>query len=119
MHEYSLIRALIGQVDQALRDHAGDEALCEVRVELGPWLCAEPALLQTAFRGLAAARWPQATLHIEQPPALAHCPACRCDVELPGLAHACPRCGAVEIELRSGDQFVLTELVLGAVESET
>jgi len=110
MHEYSLVRALLGQVERSLEDPCARGVLREVHVEVGPWLCVEPELLQSAFRDLCQSRWPEAELLVEQPLAVAYCSRCHSSVDLPGLSLCCPSCGATEIQLQKGDQFVLTEL---------
>ena len=85
MHEQSLVRNLLRQVDQIRRENDA-ERVVEVRVEMGPLSGVEPSLLASAFDQLGCEDTVKsASLVIEQVELLAECGSCSEQFEVRGL----------------------------------
>ena len=68
MHEFSLVRSLLEQVDRLVIEQGGRAAV-EVRVEIGPLSGVEPLLVKAAFTQLNG----DATLIIDEVPLTTRC----------------------------------------------
>ncbi len=108
MHEYSIVSALIDQVDELA---AGREATAVHRLEvrIGELSGVEIELLETAFdlfreRTICAG----ATLEVRPVPARWACPRCDCQVTR-GAVLRCPDC-AVPARLVEGDEIILDRI---------
>jgi hydrogenase nickel incorporation protein HypA/HybF len=110
MHEYSIVQALLGQIEAAAAVH-GATGVARVRVALGELSGVEPDLLVTAFATFRECTVAEgAELEIRAVPALWSCPAC--GAALPRGAP--PRCPACErpARLSAGDEIVLEQMEL-------
>ncbi|MFO7593119.1 MAG: hydrogenase maturation nickel metallochaperone HypA [Pseudomonadota bacterium] len=112
MHELSLCRGLLQQVDAIAAEHRA-EAISRVTLRIGPLAGVEIPLLKNAFhvarQNTVAAN---AALSVEAAPLRIYCT--RCDKE-----HAaeisdlrCPACASVETRLISGDELLLVSVSL-------
>lgn len=107
MHEFSLCRALLGQLERLALDR-GVTQVVGVTLRVGPLSGAEPALLQDAFPLASQGSLAEgAKLIIETVPVLVHCPACQADSEASPNDLRCRRCGAAKTQLRGGDELML------------
>lgn len=107
MHEYSLVQALVDDVERQVRDRAG--AVRRVRVRVGTLSGVDPDLLATAydtFRPHTVCA--EATLELVRVPARWACPQCRRQIEA-GERLQC--CGG-PARLVQGDDLVLEQLEL-------
>lgn len=110
MHEYSIVSALIDEVEARARE-AGATRVALVRVRLGAQSGVDARLLATAFdtfneRGVCAG----ARLELEEVPARWACPRCGAE-PAPGGPLRCARCER-PLELMEGDEIVLAHLEL-------
>ncbi len=109
MHEQSLVRNLLSQVDEIRRKHDA-QRVTEVRVGVGPLSGVEPLLLASAFdllkSGTAAA---SAVLIVDEASLLAKCDACDCDFEIEGFRFRCPTCNG-SVKVVSGNQCQLVSV---------
>ena len=106
MHELSLVRSLIRQVESIL-DEEGGQAV-EIEVAIGPLSGVEPLLVQSAFQQLAPdTQLADAVLCIEQTQLLACCRDCPCEFEIHGFLFECPACQSRRVDVTSGDAFRL------------
>ncbi len=120
MHEQSLTKSLLRQVDEIRRRH-GSPRVSEVRVEVGPLSGVEPLLLASAFEQLAPeGAAAGATLVIDEVALLARCKQCRHKFEVVDFVFRCPQCGG-NCQVTDGDtiQLVSVSLVCGAETQET
>lgn len=112
MHELSVCRALIAQVEKAARQH-GAAGVKTVRVRIGPLSGVEPGLLEQAFplasRGTVAEG---AQLAIERPPVRVRCQNCGADSDAAPNRLLCRECGSPRTRLASGDEMLLTGVEL-------
>lgn len=112
MHEYSLVRALLREVDKLLTS-AGDVIVTGVRVQIGPLSGVEPLLLTSAFAKLAAnSSIPQAELNIEEVPLTAVCRECGLECEIADLCFRCPHCQATSLRVTRGDAMLLDNILV-------
>ncbi|WP_097462002.1 hydrogenase maturation nickel metallochaperone HypA/HybF [Mangrovitalea sediminis] len=107
MHEFSLCRALLGQLERLARDQGAAQVI-RVTLRVGPLSGAEPKLLRDAFPLASEGSLAEgAELVIETVPVLVYCPACQTDSEASPNDLRCRRCGAADTQLRGGDELLL------------
>ncbi len=112
MHEFSLVRSLLEQVDRIVVSNHGRTAV-EVRVELGPLSGVEPLLVKEAFTQLvAASHHRDAVLVIDEVPLTARCQSCHTEFELEGFRFLCPNCDSRETSVIRGDKFRLMDVTI-------
>jgi hydrogenase nickel incorporation protein HypA/HybF len=110
MHEYSIVQALMGKIEEQARAH-GAVSVQRVAVRIGELSGVEPDLLQSAFEMVREKTICEAAnLVIQRVPAKWVCRACGGDVAAGGVLR-CPSCG-VPARLAQGDEIVLDQLEL-------
>ncbi|RMF36812.1 MAG: hydrogenase maturation nickel metallochaperone HypA [Planctomycetota bacterium] len=111
MHERSLMKALLAQVD-AIRVQHRAQKVSEVRVEVGPLSGVEPVQLATAFEEMALGT-PCATAAfiIDEVGLLARCLDCHTEFEVVGFEFLCPEC-AGQVQVICGDSLQLISVGL-------
>lgn len=116
MHEQSLVRALLKQVEAVRLEHDG-RTVSEVRVEMGPLSGVEPLLLAAAFEQLVSqSAAAGATLVIDEVPLLAECASCSREFEVQDFVFRCPACGG-SVRVTRGDEFQLVSVSLQSSDS--
>lgn len=111
MHEQSLIKSLLKQVDAVGRKHYAAGVL-EVRIQIGPLSGVEPLLLQSAFDQLAyQSNAAGARLVIEEVPLVAECVSCQQQCEVNAFVFLCPTCGG-NVNVIHGDGVQLVSVTL-------
>jgi len=108
MHEYSIIQALLGQVEHHARQHRAS-AVHRLHVSIGELSGVEVPLLETAYttfreRTVCAG----ADLEVHPVPAVWACPDCAREIPR-GTALRCPDCGC-PARLTRGDEIVLDRI---------
>lgn len=112
MHEISLVRSLLEQVNEIVVSNHGRSAK-EIHVELGPLSGVEPLLVKEAFTQLSANRLHRDTvLVIDEVPLTARCQDCRSEFELSDFRFLCPNCGSRETRILRGDAFRLMSVTI-------
>lgn len=108
MHEYSIVGALVAQVEDEARKHAEPRVL-GVRVRVGELAGVDTGLLRTAWElfrdGTCCA---DAALEVVPEPVRWDCPGCG-DAIANGAVLRCPRCG-LPARLCEGDALVLERI---------
>lgn len=112
MHEASLVKALLRQVEQIATAHGGT-GVETIRIECGPLSGVEPELIDIAF----AQQSPQsicrgAQLVITQVPLKAYCPICDAEIAIENFRFCCPVCNHDRVQITSGDEFLLADVTL-------
>ncbi len=106
MHELSLVRNLIKQVESIVAAEGGNAI--EIEVAIGPLSGVEPLLVQSAFEQLApASQVGGARLRIDQPELRARCRECQQEFAVEGFLFQCPACQGRMVDVTSGDDFRL------------
>jgi hydrogenase nickel incorporation protein HypA/HybF len=112
VHELSLAQAI---AETAVR-HADDRPVTEVHVRIGHLRQVVPDALDFAWTLLVEdSTLEHARLVIDHVPAVISCSGChaRTTLELPILV--CAACGATDVLLESGDEFVIQSIALAEV----
>lgn len=113
MHELSIAIRVIESAEGHLRA-AGGGRVVSIQLRVGRLAGVVPEALQAAVV-MAAQDTPleSTSVEIEEVAVRIWCPACRTEVELPGLVPlACPACGTRSGDVRAGDELELVSLVL-------
>jgi len=112
MHEYSLVRNLLSQVDEIIASHGGG-TLRVVRVQIGPLAGIEPTLIRSVWEQLRCeAGHGACTLELEEVPLVAHCRDCDLDFRPVRFRFHCPHCGSTRTDVVTGDAILLDSIVL-------
>ena len=111
MHELSLVRSMLAQVEQIRLEHGG-LAVDGIHIEVGPLSGVEPLLLQSAFEQVALEYGLSgAVLAIDEVPLTAQCPACGL-VAVEPVCIRCPTCGTDDVRIVSGDEVRLQNVTI-------
>jgi hydrogenase nickel incorporation protein HypA/HybF len=112
MHELSICQSLLEKVERIAAENSATD-VNRVFVAVGPLSGVEPALLARAFEvarlGTIAEH---AALEIETAPAVVWCEACVSETPVAANSLLCGRCGSWQVELKSGDELLLTRVEL-------
>ncbi len=124
MHEMSLIKRLLLQVQEIAREHHSD-FVGEITVELGPLSGVEPELVRIAFEqvvgraeapqvggALARSTTQNATLTIRKVPLVVRCLQCDGESDVNNFIFLCDNCGSGRVRIVSGDAFRLLSVTL-------
>ena len=119
MHEESLIRSLLRQVEELARQHHAI-AVEEIEVEVGPLSGVEPLLLQDAFERLTVEfSWPLVELSVVQVGLDVLCKSCRSESQLQDFHFICLECGSTSLQILRGDAFRLLNVRMQIDDSVT
>lgn len=112
MHEFSMVRSLLGQVLGIAAENGGG-AVKEIRVRCGPLAGVEPLLMMTAFESLRG-QWgmDDAELRIVEEPLVADCRGCGDRFEPVKFRFVCPHCGSPDTLVVCGDRTIIESVEL-------
>lgn len=127
MHEYSLVRALLSQVNAAVVSSEAPPVLSRlpvhgVTVSCGSLSGVEPLLVQQAFDALkqdasnTACDFSRSQLKIEEERLTAECTACDKAFEVQDFMFQCPTCASSSIRVTGGEEFRLLQVEIGDTE---
>ena len=110
MHELSLCNAIADTVT----DHAGDRAVRSVRLRVGHFRQVVPDTLRFCWsariEGTALAG---SELEVVEVPAIVRCAGCGDDTTLDVPVLRCGSCGSRDVELISGEEFLIESIEVG------
>lgn len=107
MHELSLVRSLIRQVETIVANDGGGTP-SEVHVSMGPLSGVEPMLVSSAFDQLApSSRLAGAKLKIDYTPLQAICTQCGESFVVESFCFRCSQCQSPNVRITGGDEFRL------------
>lgn len=107
MHEESLIRSLLHQVEELARQHNATEVV-DIEVEIGPLSGVESLLVRDAFERLKEGfKWPNCSLSISHVGLIVYCHQCAKEFELFDFQFVCTHCGSTSLKILRGDAFRL------------
>lgn len=110
MHEQSLARALLSQIERVAAGQCGLSPRVAL-VEVGPLAGVEPLLLESAFAAIAQERgYSNLELRLTEVRLGLRCLACHQASELEGLGFSCPLCGSQRIQFTQGDGLLLVHV---------
>jgi hydrogenase nickel incorporation protein HypA/HybF len=117
MHEYSLARTLLKQVDEVRRDQRAGRVLA-VKVRIGEFAGVEPELLASAFGNLSAGTaLGGARLEMECVSLAIRCESCGRESKVSHFCFACPNCGSRGVQITCGEELCLESVTLECAES--
>jgi hydrogenase nickel incorporation protein HypA/HybF len=117
MHEMSLVRNLISQVQSIVRDNQAESAE-EVLVEVGPLAGVEIELVKSAFTQLGSeGDQGIGKLTIHSVPLVIRCRDCDGESELNDFVFRCPVCKSGHVQVIRGDEFRLVSITLNETHS--
>ncbi|NIL97321.1 MAG: hypothetical protein GTO53_06965 [Planctomycetales bacterium] len=112
MHERSVVRALLKQVQQ-LQSERCAERVVAVRVSVGAFCGVEADLFQTAFDQLVdESPICGARLELSQVPLEACCDSCQREFPVVNFRFICPHCEGDQIRVVRGEGLVLESVTL-------
>ena len=110
MHELSLCRALIDQLQQQAAV-SGFSRVTQIWLEVGVLAAVVPEAIQFGFEAASHGTLAQgAQLHIIRLPAEAYCRACGVKTDTQQRYQPCPHCGEFQLEVVSGETLSVREL---------
>lgn len=114
MHEYSLARALLRQVEEIVRREGAAVASC-VSVTIGEFSGVDPELLQMAFEDVAQQSLVvNAELLIEKVALEARCENCSNEFAVERFRFVCPKCENGSVKVIRGEEMMLERVTLEA-----
>ena len=112
MHEMSLVEGLLRVVQDEMRTHP-ESHVQTVRVRVGRLRQVEPSMLEFCYE--AAVRETSLAgshLEIQQEEATARCDVCSLQFAVEEHWFECPRCHSSDVRLLTGDEVLLTSIVM-------
>lgn len=112
MHEQSLVKSLLNQVQQLCREN---NAVCVdvVTVEIGPLSGVEPELITSAFEQLAPLHLtPCPRLDIRLIDLAMRCRECTAESAAPAITFRCAVCSSSQVQIIRGDEFRLIDVAM-------
>lgn len=112
MHEYSLVQALLKQVDELQRRHAADRVV-SIQVSVGEFSGVEPDLFRSAYEILIEQTpLSETELQMKCEPLQSHCEACGNDFAIEGFRFECTKCNSHNVTIVSGEGLLLESVTL-------
>jgi hydrogenase nickel incorporation protein HypA/HybF len=112
MHERSLIKALLRQIEDIAARHPGS-SVQSVRVRIGEFSGVEPALLASAFDDLVQdTPFRDASLDLTQVPLEGLCELCGSRFRIERFDFQCVQCGSVRLTLCGGEEMLLESVAM-------
>lgn len=110
MHEYSIVQALMEQVESIADDHNA-EAVSKVTIKIGVMSGVEPHLLEIAFNTFKERTiCDAAELVMNIQPLRVLCIECKMQSELERIQYCCPVCESLNVEVVDGEDMYLMSL---------
>lgn len=110
MHERSLVRSLLRQVQALAAEHAADRVVA-IRVRVGEFSGVEPELLQSAYEELVApTTLCGAEFMVERVPLEATCDQCGKSFAVDNYRFQCPDCGSLKLTICGGEELLLESI---------
>jgi hydrogenase nickel incorporation protein HypA/HybF len=112
MHEHSLVRALLRQVEAIAAEHPGSQ-IKSFRVRIGEFSGVEVDLLASAYDVLVQdTSLRGAVLNVERVPLEAVCDQCGHEFHIERFQFECDKCGCLRLTLRGGEELLLDSVTL-------
>jgi hydrogenase nickel incorporation protein HypA/HybF len=112
MHERSLVRALLRQVQQVADENSASRVL-SIRVRIGEFSGVEPELVASAYIELVRETClNDACLEVERTPLEAVCDQCGYNFRIEQFSFHCARCGSLHLTLSGGEELLLDSVTM-------
>ncbi|MEA3373843.1 MAG: hydrogenase maturation nickel metallochaperone HypA [Campylobacterota bacterium] len=110
MHEYSIVQALLEQIEP-IADENSAEKVTKVIVKIGVMSGVEPHLLEVAFNTFKEKTICEgAEFVMKIQPVTVHCLDCEAHSELDVMHYRCPECESLNIKVTDGEEMFLMTL---------
>ncbi len=110
MHEYSIVQALMEQVETLAKENEA-QSVSKVVVKIGVMSGVEPHLLKIAFDAFkekSICESAEFVLNIQ--PLTIRCLECKVKSELDEISYCCPDCESLKVEVVDGEDMFLMSL---------
>jgi len=119
MHEFSLVKGLIGQVDALRREQQADRVV-SIRVSVGEFSGVEPDLFREAYQTLIEETPMRgAELQMDRVSLESRCDKCGHDFAVERFRFECPKCGSREVTIQRGEGLVLESVTVEQAETSS
>jgi hydrogenase nickel insertion protein HypA len=110
MHEYSVVQALLDQIETIAGEH-GAEHVTKVVVKIGVMSGVEPHLMKIAFNTFKEKTVCDGAEFVMNLQSLTvACRECGAQSELEEVYYRCPRCKSLEVDVVDGEEMYLMTL---------
>jgi hydrogenase nickel insertion protein HypA len=110
MHEYSVVQALLDQIETIAAEN-GAETVTKIVVKIGVMSGIEPHLLEMAFNTFKEKTvCDGAEFVMNLQPLSVACRQCGAQSELEEVYYRCPRCESLEVDVVDGEEMYLMTL---------
>lgn len=114
MHERSLVRNLLRQVEQIVVEQ-GCGQVDEIRIQVGDLSGVEPLLFQAAFDDMVPAVFSSdCQLVLNLVPVTAVCDECDHQFAIVDFQFRCPECQAKSVQVIQGDEVILVSVTINS-----
>lgn len=110
MHEYSVVQALLEQIEQIAAQNEATK-VTKIVTKIGVMSGIEPHLLEIAFNTFkekTICDGAEFVIHIQ--PVKIRCRQCEDESELEKIHYCCPRCESIEVDVIDGEDMFLMSL---------
>lgn len=110
MHEYSVVQALLEQIEGVARENDASE-VTKIIVKIGVMSGVEPHLLEIAFNTFkekTICDGAEFVMNIQ--PVTISCRSCHTKSELDAIHYCCPQCKSIDVEVVDGEDMFLMSL---------
>ena len=112
MHERSLVRALLRQVQKVADANSGGRVL-SIRVHIGEFSGVEPDLVASAYHELVQETClSDASLEVEKERLEAVCDQCGYSFRIEQFSFICARCGSAHLRISGGEELLLDSVTI-------
>jgi hydrogenase nickel incorporation protein HypA/HybF len=112
MHERSLVKALLRQVEDVAAEHP-DSRVVSIRVRIGEFSGVEPQLLASAYHDLITdTPFRDAALDLKQVALEAVCELCGNQFGIKRFDFQCDNCGSLRLTIRGGEEMLLDSVTM-------
>ncbi len=110
MHEYSIVQALMEQVETLVEENNAQKVL-KVIVKIGVMSGVEPHLLEIAFNTFKEKTvCDSAEFIMNIQPLTILCTQCQTQSELEKIHYCCPKCSSLDVKVMDGEEMFLMSL---------
>ena len=110
MHEYSVVQALLEQIERVAEENDADK-VTKVVVKIGVMSGVEPHLLEIAFETFkekTVCDGAEFVMNVQ--PLTIACRNCGTRSELDAIHYCCPECESIEVDVVDGEEMFLMSL---------
>jgi hydrogenase nickel incorporation protein HypA/HybF len=112
MHEYSVVRSLLGQVATTVEPRHASR-VSKIQLAVGEFAGIDAQLLELAFKQLAPQTFSEEVrLVVRSIPLQARCSKCDQTFPVESFRFVCPHCGDTGVKIVSGQELILESVTI-------